>query len=135
MYSAMFILILSHFIVDCSVPTLDHFVSSISNFHSVVLFPFKFHRESPLQFRLVSRMECVCLIVYRLTMAFVQSASPILVTTPECICGLLIYILVHLIPVDICHPTMSTMLSVLPGRRVQATTIMTKYTTNALIQS
>ena len=106
MYGVMFILILSHFIIDCFVQTLDHFASSTSNFHFVVLFPFKFHRESPLQFRLVCRMECVCLIVYRLTMAFVQSARPILVTSAKCICGLLIYILVNLIPVDICHPTL-----------------------------
>ena len=46
-------------------------------------------------------------IVYRLMMAFVQSPRPKLVISAECICGLLIYILVNLTPVDICHPTLS----------------------------
>ena len=50
-------------------------------------------------------MECEGLIVYRMTMAFVQSPRPILVMSAECICGLLIYILVILIVVVICHPT------------------------------
>ena len=50
-------------------------------------------------------MECVGLMVCRLTMAFDQSPRPILVMSAECICGLLIYILVNLIAVDISHPT------------------------------
>ena len=50
-------------------------------------------------------MESAGLIVCRLTMAIDQSPRPILVITAECRCGLLIYILVNLISVDICHPT------------------------------
>ena len=50
-------------------------------------------------------MECEGLLVYRLTMAFVQSPRPILVIDAERICGLLIYILVILIVVAICHLT------------------------------
>ena len=52
-------------------------------------------------------MECVGLIVCRPTMAFVQSSRPILVMSAECICSLLIYILVKLIPVDIWDPTIT----------------------------
>ena len=66
---------------------------------------FECHRVSPFSFRLVRRMECADLIVYRLTMAFDQSSKPILVTSAECICSLLIYILVNLTAVDIRHPT------------------------------
>ena len=50
-------------------------------------------------------MECEDLIVYRLTMAFVQSPRPILVMSAERISSLLIYILINLTAVDICHPT------------------------------
>ena len=51
-------------------------------------------------------MECMGSIVCCLTMAFVQSSRPKLVISAECICGFLIYILVNLTPVDICHPTL-----------------------------
>ena len=67
---------------------------------------FEFHRDSFFWFRLVRRMECEGLIVYRMTMAFVQSPRPILVIDAECICGLLIHIFVILIVVAICHLTL-----------------------------
>ena len=46
----------------------------------------------------------VDLIIYRLTITFVQSARPILVICAERICSLLIYILVNLSHVHIWHP-------------------------------
>ena len=68
--------------------------TSISLHHIFIQIPFIF-----------DIVECMGLILCRLTMAFDQSPTPILVIGAECICGLLIYILVKLTPVDICHPT------------------------------
>ena len=45
------------------------------------------------------------LSVYHLTMAIDQSSRWVLVLSAEWICGLLIYILVNLTPVDVWHPT------------------------------
>ena len=73
--------------------------------HFFVICESKFRRDSPLGLRLAFGMECVGLIVCRLTITFVESLRRILVIDAECICGLLIYILVKSTPVDICHPT------------------------------
>ena len=70
-------------------------------FNFVVINLFKFHRDSPLGFRLAFLVHCVGVFVYRLTITFVESPRPILVTHAECTCGLLIYILVNLTAVVI----------------------------------
>ena len=84
---------------------------------------FESHRDFPFWFRLVRRMECGGLIVYRLTMAFVQSPRPILVMSAECICGLLIYILVILIVVAIWHLTLEIRLFAFNQFRSETKTI------------
>ena len=77
-------------------------------FHFV---PSYFHSNSienpPSWVPLVLPMECVDLVVFRLTMAFVQTPRPILDISAECTCCLLIYILVNVAPVDFWHPTSS----------------------------
>ena len=69
--------------------------------------PFEFHAHYPSIFRLPQRMECIGVLVYRRTMTFIQSTRPILVISAKRICGLWLYILVNLIAVGICDPTLS----------------------------
>ena len=66
---------------------------------------FKFNWDSALEFRLVRRMDCEGLDLYRQTLACVQISRPNLIICAECICSLLIHILDHLITVRIWHPT------------------------------
>ena len=51
-------------------------------------------------------MACGGLSVYNLTMAIGESPRPTLVMNAECICGLMLYILVNLIAVGIRDPTL-----------------------------
>ena len=62
-------------------------------------------------------MECMGLIVCLLTMEFDQSTRPILVIGAKRICGLMLYILVNLMAVDISHPTMQY--SLRPGDQLK----------------
>ena len=66
---------------------------STFHFHFILIFLFESHWEYPLIFRLAQRIQSVGVLVYRQTMASIQSTRPILVISAECICSLLLSIL------------------------------------------
>ena len=74
-------------------PFSEYSVCCMFHFHFILMFLFESHREYPLIFRLAQRIESVGVLVYRQTMASIQSTRPILVISAECICSLLLSIL------------------------------------------